>query len=85
MSGDGDQDWGRVLADEDRVRFYCGLNIDYTDDPHYTNGIKSCDLNAGLVDVDEFLALWDVIGQPPDEPTDAEKLDALWDHHPELH
>lgn len=53
-----------------------------TNDPFYKDGIKSVDLNVSLIDVLEFMQLW-----PDAEPgiSDKEKLNKLWNAHPELH
>lgn len=52
------------------------------DAPYYlTNGAKlSADLNVTLVDADAFLALF-----PGHSPSTEQKVDILWEAHPELH
>lgn len=57
-----------------------------TNDPQYGTGIKSMDLNAGLVDLDEYYERrFDPYSTAPPPLTDKEKLDKLWAAHPELH
>lgn len=54
-----------------------------TDDPEHRDGIKSADFGVGLVSLADLLALWPTT--PPQEPSDKEKLDKLWNAHPQLH
>jgi len=73
------------MTDYGDAQYYLANAV--TGDPKWRQGIKSADLSVGLVSLDELLALWAPLGQvpPPTEPTDKEKLDQLWEHHPELH